>query len=100
MAGDQALLIDGMGSVEDAARLRETLVTEWGKRVVFLISTHYFSDHMAAWNLDARRTGAPIGGISIQSCLTPGEHATEFETFFHARNLTSIEARGLFVEAA
>jgi glyoxylase-like metal-dependent hydrolase (beta-lactamase superfamily II) len=235
--GGRALLIEGMGSVEDARRLRETLVTDWGKRVELLISTHFFSDHMAAWNLfpeasliahqnsvqtfwteefrtpeevahfrkptmtlsgrleiewgrfrielfespghtadalhvdipeadllhvgdaavgrivylhysapepidralaravahgrrrvlrshgpvagievlqvaraylrrlgervvEARRAGAPISGIAIAACMTPGEQATEFETFFHARNLASIEQRGLFTEAA
>src|SRR5437879_6092231 len=50
-AGERALLIDGMASIEDARRLREKLVDELSKRVVFLISTHYFSDHLAAWNL-------------------------------------------------
>jgi glyoxylase-like metal-dependent hydrolase (beta-lactamase superfamily II) len=235
--GDKALLVEGMGSVEDALRLRETLVSDWGKRVAILISTHFFSDHMAAWNLfpeailiahqnaiqtfwteefrtaeeaahfrkptmalsgrleldwgrfrldlfespghtadalhvdipeadllhvgdaavgriaylhysapepidralaralthgrrrvlrshgpvagievlqlareylrrlrervvEARRAGEPIAGIPIAACMTPGEHATKFEAFFHARNLASIEERGLFVEAA
>src|SRR5262245_21662792 len=50
-AGEDALLIDGLASVEDAVRLRMTLVEEWGKRVEYLISSHYFSDHLAAWNL-------------------------------------------------
>src|SRR5262249_34684487 len=31
--------------------LRRVLVEEWGKRVALLVSTHFFSDHMAAWNL-------------------------------------------------
>jgi len=48
--GPRALLIEGLASQEDARALRETLV-EAGKRVELLISTHYFSDHMAAWNL-------------------------------------------------
>ena len=237
LAGDQALLVDGMASVEDAEQLRRTLVTDWGKRVELLVSTHYFSDHMAAWNLfpqarliahanavqtfwseqfrtpeeaahfrapsmllsgrlelawgrfrieifespghtpdalnvdfpqadllhvgdaavgrmaylhysapepldraleralargrkrilrshgpvagpdalesaraylrklgervaEARRAGAPIAGITIDDCLPAGAPATEFESFFHARNLASIEARGLFQEAA
>ena len=49
--GDRALLVDGMGSMADAARLREVVTVEWGKRVALLVSTHYFSDHLAAWNL-------------------------------------------------
>jgi len=47
----------------------------------------------------ARRDGRPIGEVPIAECLPPGEPATAFETFFHARNLASIEARGLFPEA-
>jgi cyclase len=49
--GDRALLVDGMASMADAARLREIVTVEWGKRVTLLVSTHYFSDHLAAWNL-------------------------------------------------
>jgi glyoxylase-like metal-dependent hydrolase (beta-lactamase superfamily II) len=49
--GDRALLVDGMASMADAARLREIVAVEWGKRVALLVSTHYFSDHLAAWNL-------------------------------------------------
>jgi len=49
--GDRALLVDGMAAAPDAARLREIVTVEWGKRVVLLVSTHYFSDHLAAWNL-------------------------------------------------
>src|SRR5215831_10557825 len=49
--GDRALLLDGLGSAADAARLREIVAVEWGKRVSLLVSTHYFSDHLAAWNL-------------------------------------------------
>jgi len=46
--GDDALLIDGMASIADAEQLRALLD---GKRVRFIISTHYFSDHMAAFKL-------------------------------------------------
>jgi glyoxylase-like metal-dependent hydrolase (beta-lactamase superfamily II) len=49
--GDRALLVDGMASGEDARRLREELVGRRRKRVELLVSTHYFSDHLAAWNL-------------------------------------------------
>ena len=48
--GDRALLIEGLGSVADAEALRAELAAR-GKRVEFLVSTHYFSDHLAAWNL-------------------------------------------------
>ena len=236
LAGDRVLLIDGLASVRDARALQRTLVQEWGKRVELLVSTHYFSDHMAAWNLfpeapllahvnsiqtfwseefrtaeearhfrpptirlsgrlelswgrfrievfespghtadamhvdipdadlihvgdaavgrlaylhysapepidralegalargrarvlrshgpvagpdalrsargylrrlekrvrAARQGGEPIGDIPVADCLPAGEPATDFEAFFHGRNLASIEARGLFAEA-
>ena len=47
----------------------------------------------------ARRPARRSLRIPIGDCLPPGEPATEFETFFHGRNLASIEARGLFSEA-
>ena len=46
--GDDALLIDGMASITDALELRQLLDS---KRVRFIISTHYFSDHLAALKL-------------------------------------------------
>jgi cyclase len=49
--GDRALLVEGLGSAEDAAALKAALVGEMGRQVKLLVSTHYFSDHMAAWNL-------------------------------------------------
>ncbi len=235
--GGRALLVDGLGSSADAAAMKAALVGEMGKRVELLVSTHYFSDHMAAWNLfpetgvlahenalatfraedfrssdeaahfrkptlllagrlgvswgrfsleifenpghtpgtlnvdipeldllhvgdtavgrmayfhysapeaidqalaraldrrrsrvlrshgpvthsdalrsargylanlrarvvDARREGRPVAGIGIDDCLPAGPPATDFESFFHRRNLASIEARGLYVEAA
>jgi glyoxylase-like metal-dependent hydrolase (beta-lactamase superfamily II) len=234
--GDRALLLEGLGSAEDAGALRAAL-HERGKRVGFLVSTHYFSDHLAAWNLfpeaeviahenalatfwgeqfrspdevrhfraptmlltgslglawgrfaleifenpghtsgtlnvdipeldllhvgdtavgrmayiqysapeaidralaralargrrrvlqshgsltpadtlrsargylenlrfrvlETRRDGRPVPGIRIEDCLPAGPPPTDFEAFFHARNLLSIEARGLYPEAA
>jgi glyoxylase-like metal-dependent hydrolase (beta-lactamase superfamily II) len=49
--GGDVLLVDGMGSVKDAEELREFIETQLGKTVRFIISTHYFSDHMAALKL-------------------------------------------------
>jgi glyoxylase-like metal-dependent hydrolase (beta-lactamase superfamily II) len=49
--GDDALLIDGMASAADATELRRLLEDELQKRVRFIISTHYFSDHIAALRL-------------------------------------------------
>ena len=235
--GDRALLVEGLGSAEDAGAMKAALVGDMGKRVELLVSTHYFADHMAAWNLfpeaevvahenalatfrteefrspeeaahfraptlllagrlglswgrftldifenpghtagtlnvdipqldllhvgdtavgrmayihysapealdralaraldrgrrrvlrshgpvteadtlqsargylanlrervvEARAQGLPVSGIPIGDCLPAGPPATEFETFFHRRNLASIEARGLYREAA
>ena len=235
--GDRALLVDGLGSAADALALREALVHGMEKRAALLLSTHYFSDHLAAWNLfpeapilahensvatfwneqfrteeelrhyraptfllsgrleiawgrfrvdvfenpghtpgtlnvdipeldllhvgdtavgrlayiqysapeaidralsralargrrrilcshgaiadsgvlrsargylanlkrssiEARRDGRPIAGIRVEDCLPAGAPATDFESFFHARNLASIQARGLYTEAA
>ena len=50
--------------------------------------------------LEARQNGRPVSEIRIEDCLPARPAATDFETFFHARNLASIEARGLYREAA
>ncbi|HEX6715769.1 MAG TPA: MBL fold metallo-hydrolase, partial [Pyrinomonadaceae bacterium] len=47
---DEVLLIDGMGSRADAEKLRNFIETELGKEVRFIISTHFFTDHLAALN--------------------------------------------------
>lgn len=44
--GDEVALIDALGSRADAELLREQLARD-GKRVRFVVATHYFSDHMA-----------------------------------------------------
>lgn len=49
--GDEVLLVDGMASRADAERLRERIEAGLGKRVRFIIATHYFSDHLAALKL-------------------------------------------------
>ena len=49
--GDEVLLVDGMASRRDAEELRERIENELGKRVRFIIATHYFSDHLAALRL-------------------------------------------------
>src|SRR5438445_8788621 len=48
--GDEVLLVDGLASHEDALALRRT-IDGLGKRVRFIVSTHYMSDHMAAFPL-------------------------------------------------
>ena len=50
--------------------------------------------------LEARSNGRPVSEIRIEECLPAGPPAIDFEAFFHARNLASIEARGLYREAA
>jgi hypothetical protein len=50
--------------------------------------------------LEARATGRPVSEIRIEKCLPPGPPPTDFEAFFHGRNLSSIESRGLYREAA
>ena len=46
----EALLVDAMGSKADAEDLREFVEIELGKKVSFIVSTHFFADHMAALN--------------------------------------------------
>lgn len=48
--GDEALLVDGLASHDDAVALRHML-DDLGKHVRFVVSTHYMSDHMAAFRL-------------------------------------------------
>ena len=48
---DEALLVDAMGSKADAEKLREFVERELKKKVAFIVSTHFFSDHMAALKL-------------------------------------------------
>ena len=46
--GNEALLVDALGSRDDAEQLRRHIEQDLKKVVRFIISTHYFSDHMAA----------------------------------------------------
>jgi cyclase len=48
--GCDVTLVDALGSTADAELLREHLVRN-GRCVRFIVSTHYFSDHMAALRL-------------------------------------------------
>jgi len=49
--GERALLVDGMASREDGLELRRFVEEDLEKKVKLLVSTHYFSDHLAAWGL-------------------------------------------------
>ena len=50
VSGDEVLLVDAMGSRADAEELRKFIETELGKELRFIVSTHYFADHLAALN--------------------------------------------------
>jgi cyclase len=45
--GDEALIVDGMGSRDDAEKVRRFIEEELKKQVRFIVITHYFSDHLA-----------------------------------------------------
>ncbi len=45
--GDRVLLVDSLGSAEDAEGLRRVLCDEMGKTVRMIASTHFMSDHIA-----------------------------------------------------
>ena len=54
LRGGEALLVDGLGSRAEANELKRILEEEWKVSVRFIFSTHYFSDHMAAFQLFPR----------------------------------------------
>lgn len=49
--GERVLLIDGMASRADAEALRVWIETDLKKQVRMIVSSHYFSDHIAALGL-------------------------------------------------
>jgi len=49
--GDDVLLLDSLGSTEDAHWLRRVLCEDMGKEVRVIASTHFMSDHMAGLSL-------------------------------------------------
>jgi cyclase len=49
--GDNVLLIDSLGCIEDASWLRSILCDEMGKTVRIIVSTHFMSDHIAGLSL-------------------------------------------------
>jgi glyoxylase-like metal-dependent hydrolase (beta-lactamase superfamily II) len=49
--GRDALLVDAMASVADAEELRQYVEVALDRRVRLIVSTHYFSDHMAGFRL-------------------------------------------------
>lgn len=52
----EVLLVDALGSLADAERLKEFVETELKKEVRFIVSSHFFSDHIAALKLFPRAT--------------------------------------------
>lgn len=51
LRGNDALLVEAMGSRADGEGLRHYVERVLGKRVRLIVSTHYFADHMAALGL-------------------------------------------------
>lgn len=49
--GDDVLLVDSLGSAEDARAMQRTLCREMGKRVRAIVATHFMSDHIAGMQL-------------------------------------------------
>lgn len=49
--GDDALLVDSLGSMEDAHGLRRVLCGDMGKTVRAVAATHFMSDHIAGMSL-------------------------------------------------
>ncbi len=49
--GDDVLLVDSLGSIDDAAWLREVLCVQMGKTVRMVAATHFMSDHIAGMSL-------------------------------------------------
>ncbi|MGO1001876.1 MBL fold metallo-hydrolase [Lysobacter sp. CA196] len=49
--GDDALLVDSLGSAEDANWMRSVLCADLGKTVRVVAATHYMSDHLAGMTL-------------------------------------------------
>ena len=56
VSGGEVLLIDAMASRADAEKLRKFIEIELAKEVRFIVSTHFFSDHLAALNFFPRAT--------------------------------------------
>ena len=81
--GEQALLIDALASRSDAEELRGFVERDLKKEVRFIISTHYFSDHIAALKSFPR------------ACVIA--HENYLETFNSEQYRTDEEA-GHFVE--
>ncbi len=51
LSGQEALVIDALGSKRDAHNLKHLIEQNFDARVRFIICTHYFSDHLAALKL-------------------------------------------------
>lgn len=49
--GDDVLLVDSLGSLEDARWMRRILCSELGKTVRIVAATHFMSDHIAGMSL-------------------------------------------------
>ena len=56
VSGEDVLLVDALAGTADAERLQSFVEQELKKEVRFIISTHYFSDHLAALKFFPRAT--------------------------------------------
>jgi cyclase len=81
--GNEVLLVDALASRADAEQMRAFIEKELKKEVRFIISTHYFSDHIAALNSFPR------------ACVIA--HENYLETFDSEQHRTEEEA-GHFAE--
>lgn len=80
VSGDEVLLVDCLGSDADAERLRGFVEDELKREVRFIISTHYFSDHIAALKLFPR--AAVIAHGNYKETFASEMYRTEEEEGF------------------
>lgn len=91
--GREVLLVDALGSAEDAEALRAHLEGRLGLRVRFILMTHYMSDHMSALRLFPRARIAAHRAFA-QTFYSQQDLSTEDERAFVA---PSIELGGELV---
>jgi len=87
VANGDALLVDAMGSKADAESLRRYVEDDLGKRVRYVVATHYFSDHLAALRIFP---GATIVTHELYSHTFASEQhrSAEEEAFFAKPSMT------------
>jgi glyoxylase-like metal-dependent hydrolase (beta-lactamase superfamily II) len=81
--GRRALVVEGTASREDGRALKRFVEEELAAEAILLLSTHYFSDHLAAWSL------FPKAAIVAQA---------SYRETFDREAFRSEEERSFFVE--